>query len=376
MRSMLPAVAALLGTAILALPARAEPGAPADGGTTPNTAAAPPRAAKQKVPFERSELNWVHSTTTQTLGVGADYQSDNPTYEQLLDFRLRYYFYDDDVDAFSVRARALVFTELTNSDYTSERGEILLDDSLLSFVWGHEFIGGVEDRLALGIGPQFVLPTSEASYESGVILRVGPGVVLERSFPLRPAEDFFQRARLGFRTYYHYQFSRANVPESSSLNRARLSVDGHSAPNDQLRGGALAQHQILVHPIGYLDIFRDRVSFEFEVGVDAQIRHPLVESEVCGTVATGCATPSGLARPEDTTLLTYLNLEIGATVVGDWLSLALGYENFTSALGADGQRRSPLWSPATRFNLTVGVALDELYRATTPTPATSQTASR
>lgn len=370
MRSM----AILLGTAIFALPARAEPGAPADGGTTTSAPAAP--AAERKVPFERSELNWVHSTTTQTLGVGADYQSENPTYEQLLDSRPRYYFYDDGTDAFSARARVLAFTELTNSDYTSERGEILLDDTLLSFVWGHEFIGGVEDRLALAVGPQFVVPTSQASYESGVILRVGPGVALEHAFPLRPSEDFFQRGKVGFRSYYHYQFSRANVPESSSLNRARLAVDGHSAPNDQLRGGALAEHQILFHPIGEFEVFRDRIAVKFEAGVDLQLRHPLLRSEVCGTVDTGCVEPSALEDAQESTLFTYLNLELSAYVVGDWLSLALGYENFASAIGEDGQRRSPLWSPSTRFNLIVGVALDELYRATTPTPATSQTARR
>jgi len=375
MRSLSTAVAGLLSALILASPARAQTTAPADGGAAPPASGAAAAPAPRKVAFERSELNWVHSTTTQTLGVGDDYQSDNPTYEQFLDFRPRYYFYDDDVNMFSARARVVVHTELTDSDYTTERGEIILDDTLLSFVWGHEFIGETEHQLALGVGPQFVLPTSEASYQSGVILRVGPGVALERAFPLREGSNVLPRGKLGFRSYYHYQFSRANVPEVSSLNRVRLSADGHSVPNDQLRGGALAEHQILVHPLGEFELYRDRVAFKFEAGVDYLIRHRLVEAEVCGTVATGCAEPSGVDDPQNTTFLTYLNLEVSADIVGDWLSLALGYENFALALGENGRRRSPFWSPDTRFNLILGVALDNLYRAATPTPAT-QTASR
>lgn len=374
MRSVFTAVAGFLSAFVLAAPARAQATTAPDAGTTPASqpAAAP---APRKVVFERSELNWVHSTTTQTVGVGPDYQSDNPTYEQFLDARLRYYFYDDDIDALSARARLVVHTELTNSDHTTERGEIVLDDTLLSFVWAHEFIGAPEDKLVLGIGPQFLLPTSQATFESGVIARVGPGVALERAFPLRESSDFLPRGKLGFRSYYHYQFSRANVPEASSLNRVRLAADGHSVSNDQLRGGALAEHQILFHPLGELEIYRDRVGFRFEAGVDYQIRHPLVDAEVCGTVATGCAEPSALDDPESSTLLTYLNLEVSADIVGDWLSLAFGYENFALALGEDGRRRSPFWSPDTRFNLILGVKLDNLYRAAAPTPAT-QSASR
>ncbi len=374
MRSHFTAVAGLASALVLAAPAQAQTTAPADGGATPASGATP-SPAPRKVPFERSELNWVHSATTQTLGVGDDYQSDNPTYEQFLDARLRYYFYDDDIDALSARARLVLHTELTNSDYTTERGELILDDTLLSFVWGHDFIGETEHKLVLGVGPQFVLPTSQASYESGVIGRVGPGVALERSFPLRESSNVLPRGKLGFRTYYHYQFSRANVPEASSLNRVRLSADGHSVPNDQLRGGALAEHQLLFHPLGEFELYRDRVAFRFEAGVDYQIRHPLLDAQVCGTVATGCTEPSGVGDPSDTTLLTYLNLEVSAYIVGDWLSLSVGYENFALALGEDGRRRSPFWSPDTRFNLIVGCALDNLYRAATPTPAT-QTARR
>lgn len=374
MRSLFTAVAGLLSALVLTSPARAQKSAPADGGTAPPASSPSTAPARRKVVFERSELNWVHSTTTQTLGVGDDYQSDNPTYEQFLDFRPRYYFYDDNVDTFSARARAVLHTELTNSDYTTERGEILLDDMMFSFVWGHEFLGEPEHKLVLAVGPQFVVPTSEASYQSGVILRAGPGVALERAFPLREGAQVLPRAKLGFRTYYHYQFSRANVPESSSLNRVRLSADGHSVPNDQLRGGALAEHQILFHPLGDFELYRDRLWLRLETGLDYLSRHPLVDAEVCGTVATGCVEPSGVEDPEDSTFITYLNLELAADIVDDWLSLSFGYENYASVLGADGRRRNPLYSPDARFNLTVGVALDNLYRAATPTP--TQTASR
>lgn len=374
MRSLFSAVAGLLSALVLVAPAGAQTTALADGGpAVPASGAVAP--APRKVVFERSELNWVHSTTTQTVGVGDDYQSDNPTYEQFLDFRPRYYFYDDEVNMFSARARVVVHTELTNSDYTTERGEIILDDTMLTLVWGHEFIGEPEHQLVLGVGPQFVVPTSEASYQSGVILRAGPGVALERAFPLREGSRVLPRAKLGVRGYYHYQFSRANVPEVSSLNRVRLTADGHSVPNDQLRGGALAEHQILFHPLGEFELYRDRLAFKFEAGVDYLIRHRLVEGEVCGTVATGCVDPSGVDDPQNSTLLTYLNLEVSAYIVGDWLSLALGYENLALALGENGRRRSPFWSPDTRFNFIVGVALDNLYRAAAPTPAT-QTASR
>ena len=200
MRSLLTAVAGLLSALILASPARAQTTARADRGTAPAASAPAAAPAPRKVVFERSELNWVHSTTTQTLGVGDDYQSDNPTYEQFLDFRPRYYFYDDNVDTFSARARAVLHTELTNSDYTTERGEIVLDDTLFSLVWGHEFLGEPEHKLVLAVGPQFVVPTSEASYQSGLILRVGPGVARERAIPLREGAEGLPRGKLGCRS--------------------------------------------------------------------------------------------------------------------------------------------------------------------------------
>jgi hypothetical protein len=46
----------------------------------------------------------------------------------------------------------------------------------------------------------------------------------------------------------------------------------------------------------------------------------------------------------------------------DEMSLAVGYNNVTGQLGADGKRRNMLYSPDARVFLTVTAHIDEIYK--------------
>src|SRR5262245_53911126 len=84
------------------------PGSPA-GGAAPQTADQGPTPAttapaasdedKKKSPWHGSVLLFDQSVTTQTVGIGADYQSADPVYEWWFAFKPRYYLYESKVES-------------------------------------------------------------------------------------------------------------------------------------------------------------------------------------------------------------------------------------------------------------------------------------
>ena len=321
--------------------------------------------------YRESKLDLEQSVTTQTLGVGTDYQSENPTYDLSLAFRPRFYYYDtpDERETLSLRAVAAVGREFTNSDSTTQRGEVAFSDVELWNAytrrpWDRDgYITEVGLRL-----PMVVLPTSKISYRSGKILGLGTLLAVLQTFPLLENDRVPQLLRVMVAAGYTYNFSRAIVATNSDFGRVRMDPDGVSLPSDQLNGAAQAEHQLTFRFVGEL-FFTENLKFLNDLIIRPVWKYALPETEVCGVVDTGCTTPSRLDDATRQTVITEFKSELGYDF--GKFGVGVGYANLALQLGPDGKRRSPLYSPDARFYFTLSANLDKIFA---PEPAKNDNA--
>jgi hypothetical protein len=142
------------------LPALAQ--APAD------TPAAAPSEERERPAYRGSSASWEHNLSAQTLGIGDDPQTSNPTYTMGLALRPRYYFVDQPGNLLSLRADGGVFRELTDSDATTRRGEWTLNDTELVLVYVRRLLGSADSDALLGeVRPLSLRPRRPASTPVG-----------------------------------------------------------------------------------------------------------------------------------------------------------------------------------------------------------------
>jgi hypothetical protein len=366
--------------------AQTDPGAPAGGQVvvtgSSNTPPVDQGAAAKKKPKEEKEtklpwrgttLGWSNRATAQTVGLGDDYQSANPYAEWFFSLRPRYYLWDGDGDSLSLRVTLNAFTELTNSDTTTKEREFLIDDSTIALVPSFTLAKDGHYKTVLALtAPRVVLPTSKASRSSGIYAELGVRASITQTVPIRGDEDLFPTASFGARAGYAYLFSKGNVPLDADLDRLRRNVDGVTVSNDQLRGGALAQHRASGHVFGGLDIYKDVVSLDSELGMDWFWKFPLAEADV--TLETGSAE----VESQDSGRLQrslFFNLGLSVVAIQDILTIGTGYESFPTQLGPGGTRRSIFYSSEALLYFSLDLSLDGLYLEAAGKKAPSEVAS-
>jgi hypothetical protein len=353
-RQLLSALAfvAVAGTA------RAQATAPDQVPSSDGTA----RPAPKPVPWHESTVLWAQRASTQTLGVGADYQSRDPYYDWVFYLRPRYYFWENERTSLSVRGQLWASVEFTNSNTSTDRGEFLVEDSLLSLTLQHAFVKEGEHLTDITLSfPRLELPTSKAGFQSGKIVQLGVRAFPLHAFPLREGAPLLPRGHVALRLGYGYQFARAIVPEQSTLDRLRTDLSGRSVSNDQLGGAAFAEHVGVIHALLGADLWRDVLAIESEFGIDPTYKFALAESApICGVVLTGCVEPSTVTDPQRLSMITTLDVFLQVTSLEGALKTALGYENITAQLGPDGERRGALYSPDAKFYLKLELTPDLL----------------
>jgi hypothetical protein len=359
--------AALLCAAVgVAHPAQAQ--APSSSAVGPADSGAPlsrtvaPGVQPTTLPWHDTYLYWDNALSTNTLGIGQDYQSSDPVYELTIGLRPRYYFVDDPNVSVSVRGDFGIATERTNSDTTTEQGEWSATDFELYGALSYKLRESKEDLTELAIRvPRVTLPTSKISYDSGKYLGLGARVGLREDVALEGrGETFFPSLELVAKAEYGYQFTRTETPTNSGLERIRLDPDGHSIVSDQLNGATFARHAAVFGGATLLHIHRD-VLWSSSLEIRPAWKYPVDHDvEVCGVVLTGCTQATGVANPTTRSVLTYFQTEFLVTLT-DTLGLSLGYANLTAQLGPEGRRRSVFYSPDARFYATLSIGLDHLY---------------
>jgi hypothetical protein len=329
--------------------------------------------------YHHSIFSWEHTLTAATLGVGDTPQSYDPTYTMGFVARTRYYFLDDVRGGkhFSLRLDGGLYTELTNNDVTTQRGEWTFSDTNLAAVYARRFQGNSDRNGTLfELRPLTLsLPTSKASFSAGRYFGAGALVGINNITPwlhgkVRPEIVSTLRLAVG----YEHEFARAKVPSNASLERVRLTPDGRSLPGDSLSGASLVSDN--------LD-FSMRLRLEFGANVlwttdtafspawKYQVQHDL---ELCGVVATGCTDVK--LGPDDTRYLvrTQFNTEVSVRVARGF-SVELGYGNLTAQLGADGRRRGFFYSPQAIFYTSLSFFPHELATSATQFVSSSQAPS-
>jgi hypothetical protein len=370
------AVALLAGLETLAAVASADRGdsqvtkdQPAQTGQTGN------EVEEKPSPWRGSILLFDQSATTQTLGIGKDYQSSDPTYELWFAFKPRYTFYDDGVSTMSVGAWANLYLELTNSDSTTTEREPLLGPTILSAGYGRTLFKQGEYKTSLSLGPRITLPTDKESRAMGRYFSLGLGAGVSQSVPINGKDaPSFNGLRFEISTIYGHNFNNSKTPYDPNLTVDRQDIAGRLISDHQLSGGMLTS---------------DSLSLRF--GADAQLTQKLTfgVSYVIGNswrywppppppvqIATGPVPAETIPNPTNYTASPWALLSLDYDVI-DEMSLGLGYYNRTNQIGPDGQRRSPFWSPEARVFFTVTGNLDAIAkRFTSPAPPPpAQTAS-
>jgi hypothetical protein len=355
----LAAFAAVLGPPGLVSPAAAHDDvAGVEASPTVTRPGAPP---EDEVPsrWRGSILLFDQSLTTQTVGVGADYQSADPTYEWWLALKPKFTAFERKNDSVTLNLWMNFYLELTNSDTTTEHREPLLGPTYLWATYGHTLRDVRGYKTAVAVGPRANLPTDKASYDIGQIVELGAIGSASQTFPLRGDDArAFNSARLAVGAIYGHPFDRFTTPVNGDLHQLRQDVDGQSVIDDQIAGEMNVRNALSLSALGELQIL-PRLNLSLSYVVINQWRYAPTSVQL--SPLTGAANVMSIPDPTTYTVKTWLTLS-AAYDLNDELSVALGYYNLANQLAPDGSRRSPLWSPSARFFLTLTANLDTIYR--------------
>ncbi len=396
------AFAAATLTLTLALPAVAQqdPAPPADGGAPPapggatltltpggatptqsgpkdeGTSREATRREKKPLVWRGSSILFDQSVTPETVGVGKDLQSDNPSYQLWISFRPRVVLYQDKVQSFNVNLRMDYYKELTNSDDTTKYRQDVFGDIWVNAPYSHRVYKGDSVTTRLSIGPRLLLPTSLESRAKNVIVTAGVSGAVANDFKLHKDDGPFKTARANFSMAYTHPFSKYKVStgEAAAERQRRTTDDSAQAPsmdartgmNNQLSGGLLAEHQLLTIFDTGIQI-TEKLGFTLDMIFISQWKYRPDGYDGCTSLTvqtgpTGCiGSSTANADPPRYNLLTWFLLGPDYQLTPE-LNLSAGYYHLTNSIGPDGTRRNVLYSPDTaRLYLSATVELDSLY---------------
>ncbi|GMV18215.1 MAG: hypothetical protein HS104_01200 [Polyangiaceae bacterium] len=333
----------------------------ADTGKKPGQPGAPAKTP-EKLKWRGTTFVWGNSVSTETVGIGQDIQTRNPSYEMAFNLRPRWYVYDDAEQNISIRADLGVFKEFTNSDSTTRRGEWSFTDFRVQGAYGRDLAkdGDYKTDLRLRV-PTIDFPTSKVSANNGRYFQLGASVGVGQQIPLAGSDqELFPTANGAFTVGYQHWFSRATTPTNADLDRIRMDPDGRAVSTDQLSAGAFAEHTVPLRFEAGVQI-HERVAWSNGLGWSLFWKYKFNDSQEICSVATGCVEPERVNDPKRFGVNTLFTSEISVDVTKEF-GVALAYENLSPQLGPDSQRRNIFYSPEARFFLGASLALDELYK--------------
>jgi hypothetical protein len=367
---------------VAAAPVLAPPGAPAADHPAPAPPPQNPPGKPAKLRWRDTWLIWDNSVSAQTLGIGKNYLSPNPTYEMTGSLRPRYYLYDGKKDGIYVAGRLDVVREFTNSDVTTKRGETTLSDFTLLTGYRRQLAAspGYETVLTGGL-PILSFPTSKFSANNGTILGLGTEARLTQTMPLAgPSWPVFKTITVGAVAGYTHTFTRAVFPTNPELRRVRLDPEGQTVPGDQLVGAAFPEHELHVNARLIADI-TDKFSLFVEASYRPTWKYSFDNGPICAA-GTPLLAPAGLCRdplrpdnPNRYVPSTSFETDLYYDVL-DEMTLAVGYINVETQPGLDGQRRSIFYSPGSQFFFSVIGHLDAIYLAATGRKVPAESGTR
>ena len=296
------------------------------------------------VRWHGSVLLFDQSLTTQTVHIGADFQSYDPTYEWWLAFKPRYFLHESKTSAISLNLWMNLYLELTNSDTTARSQELLVGPTYAWATFAHTLRDRRGYKTSFTVGPRITIPTDKAARDAGQLLGLGASAGLSQSFPLRgKTARALSGARVGVNVIFNHPFSQATSGVNDGIHVIRQDVDGQRLISDQLTGEMNAHTQLNLAFSGDLQL-----SPRFDLSLSYVLLNAwkyAAPATPCVLILTGCASPMTVQDPTTYGVNTWATASVNYDVM-DAFSISLGYYNLTSQLGPDGTRRNPLWSPA------------------------------
>lgn len=278
--------------------------------------------------------------------------------------KARYYFLDDNPKGEHLRTglETGLYREMTNSDTTTRRGEWGFSDTYVPLRYSRRFQGPSDlDGMMAIVGTSLTFPTSKASYDSGRYLAPGALVGVSHATPIFQGKlEHFSTTEV-FYVEYQRWFARATVPTNPSLDRVRLSPDGHSLPSDTLSGSSLVRDQLNFSGRLRLSLGED-VLWTTDAAISPAWKYK-VQDHVCIMVATGCADVGVSENDSRYLVRTSFSTEVSVRIVKGF-SLDVGYGNAANQLGQDGRRRSFFYSPEAVFYASISFFPHELATGT------------
>jgi hypothetical protein len=252
-----------------------------------------------------------------------------------------------------------LYLELTNSDTTTTQREPVVGPTTLWGLYTYTFYEHAGYRTAASFGPRMTLPTDRASRNAGQLLGLGAMGAATQTVPLAPeGAKALTSLRFGFSAIFIHPFNRAITPVNGDLEQPRQDVAGRSIASDQLRPGMNVANALTLLFTGGVQLL-PRLGFGVSYVIGNSWAYAPTDVPVC-TVQTGCITPTSLGDPPSFRVSTWALASLDYDAL-DEMTVSLGYYNLTSQIGADGQRRNPLYSPDARFYLTLTGNLDVIY---------------
>lgn len=327
--------------------------------------------AQKRLPWRGSTLLFDQSVTTQTMGIGKDYQSRNNVYEWWFAFKPRYYLFEREKEALSLYLWMNLYLELTNSDTTTTQREPVIGPTTLWALYSYTFYEQEGYRTAVNIGPRATLPTDRASLNAGQLFGLGAMGAVTQTLPLAPqGAKALTSLRLGASAIYLHPFNRATTPVNGDIEQPRQDIAGRSILSDQLRPGMnIANSLTLLFTAGVQLL--PRLGFGASYVLANSWAYAPKDIPIC-TVHPTCTEPTSLGEPPSFRVNTWALASLDYEAL-DEMTVSLGYYNLTSQIGPDGQRRTPLYSPDARFFLTLTGNLDIIYERLTSKPTAPPT---
>src|SRR5262245_52986073 len=215
-------VALLAGLQTLCVLALADRGDETGGTADKSSQVAPgaPESEQKPSAWHGSVLLFDQSATTQTVGLGKDYQSSNQTYELWFALKPRYTFYETKTTALSVGLWTNLFLELTNSDTTTTEHEPVLGWTVVSAGLSQTLFEQGGYKTSLSLGPRVTLPTDRESRNAGRYFTLGASGGLSQTIPLAgKAAPSFNSMKLGVSSIYGHQFNRYTTPTNENIQQ-------------------------------------------------------------------------------------------------------------------------------------------------------------
>jgi len=294
-------------------------------------------------PWRGSWLSYDHVFNTVGLDKGAEL-TWNPYYAQSLTISPRYYLSDE----FFVSASWSLEQELTDSDWTTKKREIVWSDLFVDVGW----IGWQEPTSQIRITPtlRIGLPISQVSAASTQILSLAGSVRLSRNFSV------LQGLNVSWSGRWTQRFHDSTTPVKDETGVVGCEVDStcDAAESFANQGYLNAWGDLSTGPSLVLSVFDGfRLNADMRVGKSFLYDNADGSVEVMGEERK--APSSAYARDFDGRYNTYFGLGAAYDIWPE-LTLSAGVSTPSPQLGADGERRSPFFNRYTQIGF--GVSLD------------------